>query len=74
MHLCLFPGISAATGEKEAAGGLLLSAAGQGNAGEKVCHHPEGADSAGALPGGDKVGGGWESDTGKVVKSGQCNG
>lgn len=50
-------GVSTTAREKEAAGGLLLSAAGQGDAGEEVRHHPEGADAAGATSGGDKVGG-----------------
>lgn len=53
----LFSGVSAATREEEAAGRPLLSAAGQRSSGEKVCNHPEGADSAGALSGGDQVGG-----------------
>lgn len=51
-------GISTTAGEKEAAGGLLLSVAGQGDAGKKVCHYPEGANPAWATAGGDKVGGG----------------
>lgn len=46
-------GISTTAGEKEAAGGLLLTAAGQRDAGKEVCHHPEGADPAGATSGRD---------------------
>lgn len=53
MDLCVSSGISTTAREKEAAGGLLLSAAGQGDAGEEVCHHPEGADPAGATAGRD---------------------
>lgn len=60
MYRCVSSGISTTAGEKEAAGGLLLAAAGQGDAGKEVCDHPEGADSAGASSGRDKVGG--ESD------------
>lgn len=54
-------GISTTAREKEIAGGLLLSTAGQRDAGKEVCHHPEGADPAGTSSGGDKVGG--ESET-----------
>lgn len=50
-------GFSAPAREKEAAGGLLLSAAGPRDTGKEVCHHPEGADPAGTTSGGDKVGG-----------------
>lgn len=58
-HACVLSGISTTAREEEAAGGLLLFAAGQRNTGKEVCHHPEGADSAGATSGGDKVGGGF---------------
>lgn len=51
------PGFSTTAREKEAAGGLLLPAAGQGDAGKEVCYHPEGADPARTTSGGDKVGG-----------------
>lgn len=58
MDPCVSSGISTTTREKEAAGGLFLPAAGQGDTGEEVCHHPEGADAAGATAGRDKMGGG----------------
>lgn len=54
-------GLSTPAGEEEAAGGLLLSAAGQRDTRKEVCHHPEGADAAGPTSGRDKMGG--ESDT-----------
>lgn len=57
MNLCVSSGISTTARKKEAAGGLLLSAAGQRDAGKEVCHHSEGADPAGATSGRDKVGG-----------------
>lgn len=52
VSLC-HSGVSAAAGEKEATGGRFLSVAGQGDTGKEVCHHPEGADSAGATAGRD---------------------
>lgn len=50
MHTRVPSGFSTTAGEKEAAGGLLLSAAGQRDAGKEVCHHPKGADPTGSAP------------------------
>lgn len=50
-------GFPVAAGEEEAAGGFLSAAARPGDAGKEMCHHPEGADPAGAASGGDQVGG-----------------
>ncbi len=57
MDLFVSSGVSATAGEKEASGGLCLSAAGQRDTGKEVCHHPEGADPAWTTSGGDKMGG-----------------
>lgn len=53
----MFSGISTSAREKETAGGLCLSAAGQREAGTEVRHHPEGTNPAGTTSRGDKVGG-----------------
>lgn len=66
--ICVLSGVSASAREKEVAGGLLISAAGQRDTGEEMCHHPEGADPAGTTSGGDKVGGEQESDSGRSIK------
>ena len=68
MCLCVPSGISTTAREKEAAGGLLLSAAGQRDAGTEVCLHPEGADPAGATSGRDTVGGEWRGQV-RVIKA-----
>lgn len=51
-------GFPAAAGEEETAGGFLSSAARPRDVGKEMCHHPEGANPAGAATGGDQVGGG----------------
>lgn len=53
----MLSGVSTTAREKEAARGFLRSAARPRDAGKEMCHHPEGADPAGATSGGDKVGG-----------------
>lgn len=55
-RLCLLSGVSTPAREKEAPGGLLFTAAEQGDARKEMCHHSERANPAGTTSGGNKVG------------------